>query len=290
MNLSRRSHRFCSLPCEQANAAGAPGVPDRRAVDGSRCKSRKTHARCSGVVFLLSKNLSQVGKQIVAVPVPKILVGIVVPVAYRRQATARVDVHFPVPQIQEQNVEVSKEIPQEQLAERIMEQIVDVPVSQSLEQIVDVPVPQITEETVEVATQIPQAEETVNVLLLHIQEQIVAVVKAVPSRGETDRSPRRAQPVACARARAQLLQGQYFFAESVCRDDAPGLLRCVPFLDEGHLWRTVKTHATISLFHQGWAFFLSIQLFIPWLVLCCLRFNDAHDVVSNVSSRTLIDV
>ena len=40
---------------------------------------------------------------------------------------------------------------------------------------------------------------------------------------------------------AQLLQGQYFFAESVCWDDAPGLLRCVPFLDEGHLWRTGKT-------------------------------------------------
>ena len=70
----------------------------------------------SGVVFLLSKNLSSdplpqildgvqqnlVGKQIVDVPVPKILE----PVAYRRQATARVDVHCPVPQILEQSVEV----------------------------------------------------------------------------------------------------------------------------------------------------------------------------------------
>ena len=78
----------------------------------------------SGVVFLLLDDLSQVGKQIVAMPVPKILVGIVVPVAYRRQATSRVDVHFPVPQIQEQ--------------------------------IVDVPVPPITEETDEVAMLIPQ--------------------------------------------------------------------------------------------------------------------------------------
>ena len=45
-------------------------------------------------MFLLSNDLSQVGKQIVDVPVPKILVEIVVP--DRRQATARVDVHFPV--------------------------------------------------------------------------------------------------------------------------------------------------------------------------------------------------
>ena len=83
-----------------------------------------------------------------------------------------------------QIVEVIKEIPQEQLAERLEEQIVDAPVPQILEQLVDVPVPQITEETDEVA----------NVPLPHIQEQIVAVVKAVPSRWETDRSPRRAQP------------------------------------------------------------------------------------------------
>ena len=43
-------------------------------------------------------------KQIVDVPVSKILVEIVEPVAYRRQATARVDVHFPAPQILEQSV------------------------------------------------------------------------------------------------------------------------------------------------------------------------------------------
>ena len=36
------------------------------------------------------------------------------PVAYRRQATARVDVHFPVPQIQEKIVEVIRVILQEQ--------------------------------------------------------------------------------------------------------------------------------------------------------------------------------
>ena len=65
-------------------------------------------------MFLLSNDLSQVGKQIVDVPVPKILVEIVVPVAYRRQATARVDVHFPVPQILEQSVEVVEVILQEQ--------------------------------------------------------------------------------------------------------------------------------------------------------------------------------
>ena len=35
---------FFLLSCEEANAASAPGVPDRRAVDGSPCKSHKTHA------------------------------------------------------------------------------------------------------------------------------------------------------------------------------------------------------------------------------------------------------
>ena len=49
-----------------------------------------------------------------------------------------------------------KEIPQEQLAARIVEQIVDVPVPQIQVQLVDVPVPQITEETVESAKLIPQ--------------------------------------------------------------------------------------------------------------------------------------
>ena len=44
VNLERQSHRFCLLPCEEANAAFPPGVPDRRAVDGSPYKSRKTHA------------------------------------------------------------------------------------------------------------------------------------------------------------------------------------------------------------------------------------------------------
>ena len=55
----------------------------------------------------------------------------------------------PVPQIQEQIVEAIKVIPQEQMAERVVEQIVDVPVPQILDQIVDVPVPQLMEETVE---------------------------------------------------------------------------------------------------------------------------------------------
>ena len=67
----------------------------------------------------------------------------------------------------------------------------DVPVPQIPEHIVDVPVPQLMEETVEAAKLIPQEriqqrtlEETVNVPLLQIQQQIVAVGKAVPSRGE----------------------------------------------------------------------------------------------------------
>ena len=57
---------------------------------------------------------------------------------------------------------------------------------QILDQIVDVPVPQIMEETVEVAKLIPQEriqqrtlEETVNVPFQQIQEQIVAVVRAL---------------------------------------------------------------------------------------------------------------
>ena len=110
-------------------------------------------------------------------------------------------VAVPVPQIQEQIVEVIKVIPQEQMAERIVVQIVDVPMPQIPEQIVDVPVPKIMEETVEVAKLIPQErvqqrtlEETVNVPVLQIQQQIVAVEKAVPSRGESGRSSRRAQP------------------------------------------------------------------------------------------------
>ena len=56
----------------------------------------------------------QIVQQIVDVPVSKILVEIVEPVAYRRQATARVDVHFPVPRILEQIVEVIEVILQEQ--------------------------------------------------------------------------------------------------------------------------------------------------------------------------------
>ena len=56
----------------------------------------------------------QIVQQIVDVPVSKILVEIVEPVAYRRQATARVDVHFPVPRILEQIVEVTEVILQEQ--------------------------------------------------------------------------------------------------------------------------------------------------------------------------------
>ena len=79
-----------------------------------------------------------------------------------------------------------KVIPQEQMAERIMEQIVDVPVPQIPEQIVDVPVLQIMDGTVEAAKLIPQEriqqrtlEEIVNVPVLQIQEQIVAVGKAL---------------------------------------------------------------------------------------------------------------
>ena len=59
----------------------------------------------------MSKRIVQ---QIVDVPVPKILEEIVEPAAYRRQATARVDVHFPVPQIQEKIVEVIKVVLREQ--------------------------------------------------------------------------------------------------------------------------------------------------------------------------------
>ena len=86
----------------------------------------------------------------------------------------------------------------------------DVPVPQIPEHIVDVPVPQLMEETVEAAKLIPQEriqqrtlEETVNVPLLQIQQQIVAVGKAVPSRGENGRSPRWAQPRAAAPCDAQ---------------------------------------------------------------------------------------
>ena len=88
----------------------------------------------------------------------------------------------PVPHIQEQIVEAIKVIPQEQMAERIVEQIVDVLMPQIQVQFVDVPVPQIMEETVEVAT-----------LLV-----VLPARRTVPGRGENGRSPRRAQPVAAA--------------------------------------------------------------------------------------------
>ena len=88
----------------------------------------------------------------------------------------------PVPHIQEQIVEAIKVIPQEQMAERIVEQIVDVLMPQIQVQFVDVPVPQIMEETVEVAT-----------LLV-----VLPARRTVPGRGESGRSPRRAQPVAAA--------------------------------------------------------------------------------------------
>ena len=68
-------------------------------------------------------------------------------------------ISVPVPQIQEQIVEVIKVTLQEQMSKRIVEQIVDVPMPQILEQIVDVPVP-----------------------VLQIQEQIVAVGKALFER------------------------------------------------------------------------------------------------------------
>ena len=122
------------------------------------------------------------------VPVPQILVGIVVPVAYRRQATARGGTCiFRCRRFRSRLLRRSRRFRREQLAERIVEQIVDVPDAEDrTAQIVDVPVPQITEETVEVAMLIPQEritttrtlEETVNVPLLQIQEQILAVVKA----------------------------------------------------------------------------------------------------------------
>ena len=47
-------------------------------------------------------------------------------------------VDVPVPQMQEQIVEVIKVIPQELVSERIVEQIVDVPVPQIVEEIVEV--------------------------------------------------------------------------------------------------------------------------------------------------------
>ena len=56
----------------------------------------------------------QIVQQIVDVPASKILVEIVDPVAYRREATAPVEVQFPAPQIQEKIVEVIRVILQEQ--------------------------------------------------------------------------------------------------------------------------------------------------------------------------------
>ena len=78
--------------------------------------------------------------------------------------------------------------------------IISVPLPQIPEQIVDVPVPQVMEETVEAAKSIPQErvqrrtlEEIVGVLVLL---EVLAASRAVPSRGESGRSPRRAQRAA----------------------------------------------------------------------------------------------
>ena len=83
---------------------------------------------------------------------------------------------------------------------RVVHLIISVPLPQIPEQIVDVPVPQVMEETVEAAKSIPQErvqrrtlEEIVGVLVLL---EVLAASGAVPSRGETGRSPRRAQRAA----------------------------------------------------------------------------------------------
>ena len=109
-------------------------------------------------------------------------------------------ISVPLPQILEQIAEMMKVIQQEQISKRIVEQIVDVPVPQIPEQIVDMPVPQVMEETVEAAKSIPQErvqqrtlEETVGVLVLL---EVLAASRAVPSREENGRSPRRALPTA----------------------------------------------------------------------------------------------
>ena len=89
--------------------SGAPGAPDRPDLPDPVLQI------LDGVQYVPRERVQNlVGKQIVDVPVSKILVEIVEPVAYRRQVTARVDVHFPVPQIQEKIVEVIKVILREQ--------------------------------------------------------------------------------------------------------------------------------------------------------------------------------
>ena len=62
---------FHSL-CEEANAAGVPGVPDRRAVDGSPCQAHKTHAlvpvSCSCCPITFHKSEADRGRPIAADP------------------------------------------------------------------------------------------------------------------------------------------------------------------------------------------------------------------------------
>jgi len=96
-----------------------------------------------------------------------------------QQRTVEQVVDVPVPQVVEEVIEVAKVIPQERVQQRTVEQVVDVPVPQIveeiLEQVVDVPVPQVVEEVVEIAKVIPQERVQQRTV-----EQVVDVPVPVP--------------------------------------------------------------------------------------------------------------
>ena len=79
------------------------------------------------------------------------------------------------PQIMEDIVEVIQLVPQERIQERIVEEIIDVPVPQWIEEMIEV-VKLIPQERVENRT----AEQIVDVPVPQIQEELVEVIQLVP--------------------------------------------------------------------------------------------------------------
>ena len=123
--------------------------------------------------------------------VPQEIFEVIQPIPQERVAERNVEhiVDVPVPQIQEQIVEMVKVIPQEGFAERMMEQIVDVPV------------PQVMEETVEVAHSIPMeripervGEQIVDMQEPQVMEKITKVPKSTQQVANTPQIVSRQDP------------------------------------------------------------------------------------------------
>ena len=112
----------------------------------------------------------------------------------------------PIPQVMEKTIEVAKHIPQERMH------------SYTVEEIVDMAVPRIRKETGEVIQLFPRErisdpviEQTVDTLSPHIQEQAIEVVKAIPRKRLQERTANADKPG----VRVQVFKGE----RAVTKDD-----------------------------------------------------------------------